>query len=221
MPATPSLHALLDRSESMHRAWHDTLLGHAPPHPNELPLRHRLALDASALTLEHGQAIRLLLQDHLENAALALLRVQHEALLRAAWVAYAADDADLQPLAGPDTDLGVKQANALPLAGVLLKQVEASALTPAALKRGLREFRDIVWADANSYTHAGLLPLVRVGKRHAEAHLVQALYISNAHGYSASMISAEITDPADTLAAINRIVVAHPECMLMSWRARA
>lgn len=207
---------MLDRSESMHRAWHDTLLAHAPPHPDELPLRHRLALDASALTLEHGQAIRTLLEDHLENAALALLRVQHEALLRAAWVAYAADEDALLRLTGPDTDQAVKQANALPLAGVLLKQVESSELTPAPLKRGLREFRDLVWANANSYTHAGLLPLVRVGKRHAEAHLLQALYISNAHGYSAAMISAEIMDPAETRPAINRVVVAHPECMVMT-----
>ncbi len=211
-----SLKTMLDRSESMHRAWHDALLAHAPPHPDELPLRQRLALDASSLTLEHGQAIRMLLEKHLENAALALLRVQHEALLRAAWVAYAAEDSALQPLAGPDTDLGVKEANSLPLAGILLKQVESSDHTPPPLKRGLREFRDRVWANANSYTHAGLLPLARVGKRHAEAHLLQALYISNAHGYAASMISAEIMNPAETLPAINRIVVAHPECMVMT-----
>jgi hypothetical protein len=210
----PTLRTLLARSDNMDGAWRNVL---APASAQYVPgaVRERLALDACALVLTHGQAIRLLLSSQLENPALALLRVQHEALLRAAWLAHAAADADIAALTAPQTDEALKQANQLPLPSVLLRQVEASD-APDALKQGLREFRDIAWAGANSYTHAGLLPLGHVGTGHAELVLVQALHASNAHAYAACMISATFLGTSTVRPAINRVAIAHADCM--AWR---
>lgn len=173
----------------------------------------RLALDASALTLEHGQAIRDLIASGLQNSAFALLRVQHEALLRAAWVLFAASESAIKALGAPHTPATLKQANSLPLAHALLEDIEKSD-APEALKRALREFRDYSWAGVNSYAQAGLLPLGRVGTGHLEAQLVQAIQVSNAHTYSAHMIVAMIIDPAQGTTHINVIAVSYPGCML-------
>ena len=98
MPTSTSLRTLLERSEEMDLGWREVL---AKAGAQYVPgaVRERLALDACALVLTHGQAIRLLLSSKLENPALALLRVQHEALLRAAWLAHAAADAEIAALA--------------------------------------------------------------------------------------------------------------------------
>ena len=113
MPTSTSLRTLLERSEEMDLGWREVL---AKAGAQYVPgaVRERLALDACALVLTHGQAIRLLLSSKLENPALALLRVQHEALLRAAWLAHAAADAEIAALAAPQTDEALKQANQLP-----------------------------------------------------------------------------------------------------------
>lgn len=214
MPTSTSLRTLLERSEEMDLGWREVL---AKAGAQYVPgaVRERLALDACALVLTHGQAIRLLLNSKLENPALALLRVQHEALLRAAWLAHAAADAEIAALAAPQTDEALKQANQLPLPGVLLRQIEASD-APDALKQGLREFRDIAWAGANSYTHAGLLPLGHVGTGHDERVLGQALQASNAHGYAACMISAKFLGNATVHPSINLVAITHADCM--AWR---
>ena len=65
-------------------------------------------------------------QQQAREPSLALLRVQHEALLRAAWLAHAAAGRRDRPaLAAPQTDEAQKQANQLPPARVLLRQIEA------------------------------------------------------------------------------------------------
>ncbi|WP_448170690.1 DUF6988 family protein [Rhizobacter fulvus] len=214
-PYPITLQALLARSTRLHAAWQEAAQSAFYAELDGSDLRGQLALDACALTLEHAEGLRLLLAEGIENSALALLRVQHEALLRAAWVAYAATDANLRVLATTHTPATLKQANSLPLAHVLLDEVEKSD-APGALKRGLREFRELSWAGVNSYAHAGLLPLGRVGAGHAESQLVQAIQVSNANCYAALMIAAEVSSSADITAHINLIAVAHPDCMLQA-----
>lgn len=213
MSALLDLTDLLAQSDRLHTAWREALPADAAESADGLPLRDRLTLDACALTLEHGRALRGLIEEGLETSALALMRVQHEALLRAAWLWFAASESDIQALAAPQTFTTLKRANSLPLARELLESIENSD-APPALKRGLREFREQSWAGANSYTHAGLLPLGRIGSGHVEVQLGQAVQVSNAHSYSANMLIAAIVGDAGTPGAISLIALSHPGCML-------
>lgn len=58
---------------------------------------HRALASALAceLSIEHAYALRILFATGAQNAAAAMLQVQYDALVRAAWFAYAASDADL------------------------------------------------------------------------------------------------------------------------------
>lgn len=208
-----SVLTLLARSENLHAAWQEAIADVALG-GDESPssLREHLTLDACELTLQHGQAFRQLIGDGLEASAMALLRVQHEALLRATWLLYAATAEEIATLGAPHLPATLKQANSLPLTNVLLAKVEASD-APAQLKRGLREFRDVSWARMNSYAHAGLLALGRVSQGHPEDHLIQVVQVSNAHCYVANMLAATVLDPEGTPSDISVIALSYPGCM--------
>ncbi len=208
-----TLNVLLARSKQLYSAWQMALEVAWADEPVEIDLRERLTLDACALAVEHGSALRSLMSSGLESSALALLRVQHEALLRAAWVLFSASEEAVRSLAAPHTPETLKQANKLPLTNVLLEAVEKSD-APGGLKRGLREFRERSWAGMNSYAHAGLLALGRVANGHPEFQLVQAIQVSNAHSYAAHMLCAQITGSEQAVGEINVIAVAFPGCML-------
>jgi hypothetical protein len=207
-----SVLALLARSENLHAAWQEAIADVALGEGESSPLREHLTLDACELTLQHGQAFRQLIGDGLEASAMALLRVQHEALLRATWLLYAATAGEISTLGAPHLLATLKQANSLPLTGVLLAKVEASD-APDQLKRGLREFRDVSWAGMNSYAHAGLLALGRVNEGHTEGHLIQVVQVSNAHCYAANMLAATVLDPEGTPGHISVIALSYPGCM--------
>jgi hypothetical protein len=209
-----SLITLLARSENLNAAWQEALSAVALGEDESLSsLREHLTIDACELTLQHGQAFRQLIGEGLEASAMALLRVLHEALLRATWLLYAAAEAEIARLGAPHLPATLKQANSLPLANVLLAEVEASD-APDQLKRGLREFRDVSWAGMNSYAHAGLLALGRVSMGHPEAHLIQAVQVSNAHCYAANMLAATVLHPEGAPGDISVIALSYPGCML-------
>jgi hypothetical protein len=200
-----SLRALIARSDHLHAAWREALREVALEEDEPVPLREHLTLDACSLTQQHGIALRLLVEAGLETSGVAMLRAQHEALLRAVWTLYAATERDISTLGAPHTVATLKSANSLPMAKELLEDVEKSE-APEPLKRALREFRDISWAGMNSYAHAGLLAL--------GSHLIQLVQVSNAHCYAANMLEAGILGTEETAASISIIALAHPGCML-------
>ena len=71
------------------------------------------SVSAASVALEHGRALRVLVADGLPTAALSLMRLQHEALTRALWLLYAADDTAISKLTAPltkEAELGRRQA---------------------------------------------------------------------------------------------------------------
>jgi hypothetical protein len=207
-----SLRELLARSTKLYEAWLDVLQAVDHAEDTDRPLRDQLVNDAAWLALEHGAAVRELLSVGIESSALALLRTQHEALLRSAWLRFCASDAELGVLGAPLTPTTLRRANQLPMAKDLLETLARSS-APEPLKRGLCEFREQSWAGVNSYAHAGLLSLGRLRDGHPEAQLVQALQSSNAHGYAACMLIAENLGSFAVQSDINVVAVSYPDCM--------
>ncbi len=128
--------------------------------PRRADLRSRTAAAACELSLEHGQALQILLSHSTWNAACALLRVQYEALLRAAWILYAASDREAQRIASELTPDAQRAASAK----LMLEELEAALGTQpglAGLVMPLQQIRAVSWQAMNSFVHAGLHPLRR------------------------------------------------------------
>lgn len=180
---------------------------------SEDSLRASVTLDACNLSLEHGTALRRLLEAELESSGLSMLRLQFEALLRAAWVLYAAADHEVAALAAPLTAGTSRAAKSLPMSADLLSAVEQSPNAPPPLKRALREFRSTSWEALNSYVHSGIHPLRRMGAGHPTQDLVNAVLASNALNYATFMLLATMYGSDELANDVNVIVSGHPECM--------
>jgi hypothetical protein len=81
---------------------------HLGEHIDQMPERddsHRALACALAceLSIEHAYALRILFATGAQNAASAMLQVQYEALVRAAWFAYVTTDAELEAMLDPDS----------------------------------------------------------------------------------------------------------------------
>jgi len=126
--------------------------------------RARPAAAACELSLEHAQALRILLTHSAANAACALLRVQYEALLRGSWILYAASDVEVDRAGADLTPDAQRSAQSLANAKAMLSDLErALAAQPGlvGLVQPLQEIRKASWTAMNSFVHAGLHPLQR------------------------------------------------------------
>lgn len=79
---------------------------HLGEHIDQMPERHEdhrslAAALACELSIEHAYALRILFATGAQNAACAMLQVQYDALVRAAWYAYVTTDAELEAMLDP------------------------------------------------------------------------------------------------------------------------
>lgn len=132
------------------------------------------SVSAACVALEHGRALRVLVADGLPTAALRLMRLQHEALMRALWLLYAADDTAIARLTAPMTKEAEVAAGKLPMMADMLKQLGTK---PAAAKAliGLLVFKDNNAAALNSYVHGGIHALQRQAQGYPAPLIVGAL----------------------------------------------
>lgn len=126
--------------------------------------RAEVAAAAADLVFEHAHALRILFEAGTPSSAVALLRPQYESLLRAAWLLYAAPDAQLDKFTAPLTQRSAAAAKNAAGAEEMLLALERrleSAPQLVGLVQPLRELRDEAWAAMNSYVHVGLHAIAR------------------------------------------------------------
>lgn len=115
-------------------------------------VRFRTSLDATVLSLEHAEAVRMLMEAGLESSAAAMLRCQFEAFVRGVWLRHCASDDQVKLLSSsPKEDEG----RALPM---LSKMIDSLAQVPdmANLVPLLEELKKYAWSALNSFIHAGV-----------------------------------------------------------------
>ncbi len=154
--------------------------------------RIAVSVSATSVALEHGRALRVLVADGLPTAAISLLRLQHEALTRALWLLYAADDLAINKLTAPLTKEAEVAAGKLPMMADMLKQLGTK---PAAAKAliGLLAFKDNNAAALNSYVHGGIHALQRQAQGYPAPVIVGALRNCNGLMVMAAMMLAILT----------------------------
>ncbi|MFG6464020.1 DUF6988 family protein [Roseateles sp. DXS20W] len=126
--------------------------------------RPEAAAAAAELAFEHAHALRVLFSAGTPNSGAAMLRLQYEALLRAAWLLYSAPESPVEKLSAFLTEETAATAKNVISAEKMLLALESTAEKAPNL-RGLvlqlRELRDSAWAPMNGFVHAGLHALAR------------------------------------------------------------
>lgn len=126
--------------------------------------RSEAAAAAAELALEHAVALRALFEIGTPNSAAAMLRIQYEALLRGAWLLYAAPDGQVEKLSADLTQQTADAAKNVMSAEKMLLALEAVAEKAPNLRglvAPLREVRDVSWKPLNAFVHAGHHALAR------------------------------------------------------------
>lgn len=143
----------------------------------EKTLRLKASDSLGFISIEHAAALRFLINKaQCNTSAVALFRLQYEALLKALWTFYIATDEQIDLIVGDLSDERAEKNNRdLPSVSKMLKQLE-DANTPAHHTiLQLIQFKDIAWKPLNSFVHSGL-------------HAVKR----NMHGYPDELIFAVI-----------------------------
>lgn len=121
--------------------------------------RHELAAAACTLCIEHASVLRSAFAGAAPNSGSAMLRLQYEALVRAAWLLYAATAGHVERL-GRSLDLEAEQsAKKLPGSMEVLDGVVSKA--PKELSAPIAQFNQYSRHALNSFVHSGIHPLRR------------------------------------------------------------
>ncbi|MEY4764044.1 MAG: hypothetical protein RI907_717 [Pseudomonadota bacterium] len=160
--------------------------------PYDASDRISASVSAAAVALAHGRAVRVLVAEGLPTSALSLMRLQHEALVRAFWLLYAANDLAISKLSAPLTKEAESAAGKLPMMAEMLKQLSSHPAAAQALI-GLLAFKDNNAAALNSFVHGGIHALQRQAQGYPVPLIVGALRNCNGLMVMAAMMLAVLT----------------------------
>lgn len=192
---TVDIAVLLDRSDTFHNALRITLHGEAEC---AIPIgaRTNAAFSYGRIALEHGSAFQHLLSVDNPTSAIALVRLQYEAVLRGSWVFYAAPDQWIDSFGSQPGSNSRKEPAEFPKVYKMLEKLAASPAEPV-LAESLSALKDRAWDALNSYTHGGLRLMVRSLDGFEPELLAWMLRTTNSLCYIAAQLIAHVAnDPA-------------------------
>lgn len=186
-PTSGNLFALLTASDALYEDIKSVLTEFGWP---ELDERELATLMLCQLGFEHGAAMRALLGAGLATSAVALLRVQFEAVVRAAWLLHVATIEQATRLAAPlspETEQGAKN---LPSVDQMIGRLEQQG--PRGSGALLRRFHVRMSRALNSFVHAGIHPIQRRATGYPEPLLRDLVKNSNAVSMLALVVLSEL-----------------------------
>jgi len=173
--------------------------------------RDLLTQGTIGIVFEHGISIIVLVEaNHLASASV-LLRAQFEALVRALWLHYVADDAWIEkyfakvqadPRKDPNISRGMDD---------MLKDLAEKA--DPAIARKLVPLKDGAWGPLNSYVHTGIHPIVQQHVGYSPDFAMPTLRNSNGLTGMAALLAADLSGSRPMMMAVIGIQHAHADCL--------
>jgi hypothetical protein len=206
----PSIDQLLDRT-----AMFESALLHQFPagslHVATGEPRHEVASAAALVAIEHASALRAAARIGAMNSAAAVLRLQYEAVLRAAWLLFAAGPVQLEKLTR-SLDLEAEQA-AKNVPGYLDMLTAIQNTAPEGLAAPLAEFNQYSRHALNSFVHTGIHPLTRVRAGFPLNQAETVLRFSAGMMHFGYRLLAALTGSQDLMNAVTRTCSAFTDCL--------
>lgn len=204
-----TLAALMARSGQLHAEVWGSL-----PDPFQLVEdtdRNKVSLAAALIAEEQARACRLLMSERMHTTAIAVNRVQFEALCRSLWTLYAASDEDVAVLAGDLTPDSEMLANKLPMAADMVKKLESSG-APQGVHVLMASYKDAMLKQLHSYLHAGIHPLKRHTAGYPEPLLRQIAANANGLLIATGATMAILAGSAESMRRMNQLQREFADC---------
>ena len=170
--------------------------------------RVEASASAADLSFEHAFALKLLFEAVAPSSAVALFRLQYEAMLRAAWLAYAATEVEVAKASASLTEESASAAKNLPNAKAMLEDLERKMTAEPGLRglvQPLRELRDLNWTPMNAFVHAGLHPLARTAEGFPVELAINVIQMSNALMHMAARLLVRFTGDGELIAQVETV----------------
>lgn len=169
----------------------------------------------TSLSLDHWQAIRVLFAHGQAISALALLRCQFEATVKAFWFHFAATDEKVDRFGNAQaSEEGLLKEPSSKTIAEMIKAMTEHA--PAQVVRQLKEFNDSSLKPLHSFVHGGHYAAVAtvLGKRAVpEDHLVMMLRQSNGLAAMIAMLSSVESGDAVLVQRVIQVQLTHLPCL--------
>jgi hypothetical protein len=176
--------------------------------------QHQLVATACDLCIEHASVLRAAFAIGSPNSGSAVLRLQYEALLRAAWLMYAASSTQVEKLA-TTLDLEAEQA-AKKLPGYLDMLDAVAKTAPAGLSAPLAEFNQYSRHALNSFVHSGIHPLHRARNGYPAVMGATIVRFSNGLMHFAYRMLASLSGSQRRMDSVTRVYSNFRECVPMA-----
>jgi hypothetical protein len=170
--------------------------------------RPQAAAAAAELAFEHAHALRILFGAGAPNSGAAMLRLQYEALLRAAWLLYSAPVGQVEKLSAFLTEETAATAKNVISAEKMLLALEGTvekAPNLRGLVMPLRELRDSAWAPMNGFVHAGLHAIARTQDGFPTELATNLVKVSNGMLHMSARLLARTTSSVTLVAAVDKV----------------
>ena len=177
---------------------------------DESPRRFASA-SACELSIEHAGILRLALGSGAPYSATALLRLQYEAVLRAAWLLHVASVEEVAGLTAPLDPSSGKEAAPVVRAAVMLAQLAAKA--PSPLVQPLEQFNAFSAHALNAYVHSGHHALQRVSAGFPETLALDLVRNSNGLLHMAYRLIATLTGKKALVEGTTRVHSEFKDCL--------
>ncbi len=206
-PTAADLQNLLHRTIDLHDAL-ATAVGESVHVGNR---RDLLAQGTTSVVHEHGFAILALVREGQLASAAVLLRAQFEALVRALWLHYCAEDTwieryfaavQAEPRKDPNIARGMEE---------MLGDLESGA--PARITQLLRPLKTAAWGPLNSFVHSGVHAIVHQHLGPTPDFAVPTLLNSNGLTGMAAMLTAVMSGEPERVHAVASAQHAHLDCL--------
>lgn len=206
----PSFDGLLDRSE----AFEEAVANCFPATGFVLAVsdqRHELVATTCRLSIEHASVLRAAFAVAAPNSGTAILGLQYESFLRAAWLPYAASPAHIDKLARP-LDLEAEQAaKNLPGYMEMLDAVVKNA--PQGLVAPIAQFNKYSRHALNSFVHSGIHPLRRAREGFPLEMASTIVKFSNGLMHFAYRMLASLSGSQRRMDPVTGIYLDFPDCV--------
>ena len=202
---------MLRRSDELH----ERLLGLLDGAEFDTSARAEASLAMCSVALEHAFSLRALMTLGLPTSAVSLIRLQFEALTRAMWLIYAANDGAIAKLMAPLTTESEQAAKNQPSASDMIEQMgkRVAQNMPAAAHQMLVRFKDVSWHAMNSFVHGGIHRLRRQAEGFPVHLALQILRNSNALTTMTGMALAILTGDDAIAKPMSKIQPEFADCL--------
>jgi hypothetical protein len=205
--------ALLERSE----AFEEAILACFPEAGFVLGMasqQHELAATACVLCIEHASVLKAAFAIAAPNSGSAILRLQYEALLRAAWLMFAADPAQIDKLARTLDVEAEQAAKRLPGHLDMLEGVVKKA--SPGLSAPLTEFNQYSRHALNSFVHTGIHSLHRARDGYPLEMAATTVRFSNGLMHFAYRLLASLSGSQRRMDRVTRLYLDFRDCLPMA-----